>query len=288
MKMDIDNNISFVRQILENSNELNAHEDCLESCNNSSHSYDQNGHEEGSSYNTEKHSAVWTTDATLTLLKLYENKLEMLETPKKKTRIWMAISESLKNYNIEMTSDQVRWKINALTKKYKQCIDSGQHEKFKYFKEMDSIYSKFNVDNDAYTIAELLQKKKECEKDQTNAALNQNVGFKSGHESKTMIELRKVRLASRIESDTSQSKIHLENQWLEYLKRQEEQKHTRDEMLDRDLELREEELELRKRAIEIKNSIDLRKMEMWERKQETLLSIEREKFEMLKKFFSKN
>lgn len=46
--------------------------------------------------------AVWTYNATSILLKLYENKLEMLETPKKKTRIWNAISENLKDYNIEV------------------------------------------------------------------------------------------------------------------------------------------------------------------------------------------
>lgn len=38
-----------------------------------------------------------------------------------------------------MTADQVRWKINALTKKYKRCINTGQSIKFKYFKEMDDI-----------------------------------------------------------------------------------------------------------------------------------------------------
>lgn len=48
--------------------------------------------------------AVWTTNATTTLLKLYENKLGMLETPKKKTRIWLAISQSLMEYGIEVST----------------------------------------------------------------------------------------------------------------------------------------------------------------------------------------
>lgn len=46
---------------------------------------------------------TWTNSATITLLKLYENKLEMLRTPKRKTRIWLAISESLRDYNIEVS-----------------------------------------------------------------------------------------------------------------------------------------------------------------------------------------
>lgn len=47
--------------------------------------------------------AVWTISATLTLLKLYESNIEMIETPKKKTRLWAAISDNLKGYNIEVS-----------------------------------------------------------------------------------------------------------------------------------------------------------------------------------------
>lgn len=47
--------------------------------------------------------AVWTSNATSILLKLYETKLEMLETPKRKKRIWLAISESLKDHNIDVS-----------------------------------------------------------------------------------------------------------------------------------------------------------------------------------------
>lgn len=47
--------------------------------------------------------AAWTNDATSILLKSYEEKLEMLETPKKKTRIWIAIADSLKKHDIEVS-----------------------------------------------------------------------------------------------------------------------------------------------------------------------------------------
>lgn len=46
--------------------------------------------------------AIWNVRATSILLKLYEEKLEMIETPKKKTRIWIAIAESLRDYSIEV------------------------------------------------------------------------------------------------------------------------------------------------------------------------------------------
>ncbi|XP_046964811.1 uncharacterized protein LOC124533514 isoform X2 [Vanessa cardui] len=233
------------------------------------------------SNNVEKSSAVWTYSATLTLLKLYENKLEMLETPKKKTRIWNAISESLKDYNIEMTSDQVRWKINALTKKYKQCVDTGHHMKFKYFKEMDSIYAQYNVDCDTFTLADLIHKKKDGKQPYTKDS-----SIKNNAESKAMIELRKIRLANRIESERSQSKINLEKQWLEYLKRQEQNKLLQDALFERNLKIKEEDLQLRRQEIEMKESIEIRKLQLKEQEQDGLLLIEREKCEMLKQIFA--
>ncbi|XP_047021149.1 uncharacterized protein LOC124631062 [Helicoverpa zea] len=230
---------------------------------------------------SEKTCAVWTSNATTTLLKLYENKLEMLETPKKKTRIWIAISQSLSEYGIEMTPDQVRWKINALTKKYKQCVDSGQHDKFKYFKIMNDIYAQYDVDCDSYTLTELLHRKKD-----RKINTNNDHNVKMNAESKAVIEMRKIRLANRIESDRSQGKIQLEKQWLEYLRRQEEQKQWRDEIYDRNLKLREEELELRKRELEIKETLELKKIQLKEKEYRDTLQIEREKCELLKTIFS--
>ncbi|CAH2086688.1 unnamed protein product [Euphydryas editha] len=266
-------NSSFVDNILHDVEQVPEDSMCISSmnCNDS----------QEKSYSVEKASAVWTYNSTLTLLKLYENKLEMLETPKKKTRIWNAISESLKDYNIEMTSDQVRWKINALTKKYKQCLDTGQHMKFKYFKEMDNIYAQYNVDCDTFNIGEFMHKKKDFKQ-----SYYKDTSIKTSAESKAMIELRKVRLANRIESERTQSKINLEKQWLEYLKRQEESKLMQDEIFERNLKLKEEDLELRRQEIEMKESIELRKLELIEKKHEELLMIEREKYEMLKQIFA--
>ncbi|XP_072944055.1 uncharacterized protein [Epargyreus clarus] len=232
--------------------------------------------------NHEKNSAVWTVNSVLTLLKLYETKLEMLETPKKKTRIWIAISDSLKDHGIEMSPDQVRWKINALTKRYKQCIDSGQHNKFKYFTQLNKIYAQYNVNCDSYyTLSELIHRK-------INTYENQGSSSECGMqpESKAMIELRKRRLANKIEADRCQSKVQLEKQWLEYLKRQEEQRLLKDEMHERNLKLREEEIELRKRELEIKESLELRQLLFKEKVQEEIIKLEREKCEMLKKIFS--
>lgn len=230
--------------------------------------------------NSEKHCAVWNARATSTLLKLYEEKLEMIETPKKKTRIWIAISESLRDYNIEMTPDQIRWKINALTKKYKQCLDSGQHDKFRYFKAMENIYLQYNVDSDSYTITELVQKRKDCHR------MNM-LAHPFNQETRAMIEMRKIRLANRIESDRFQGKIQLEKQWLQYLKRQEEQKQWRGEIYERNLRLREEELELRKRELDLKETLEYKKIQLMEKELDDMLQVEREKCSLIREIFTK-
>ncbi|XP_073944271.1 uncharacterized protein [Choristoneura fumiferana] len=230
---------------------------------------------------SDKHSAVWTTGATLTLLKLYESNIEMVETPKKKTRLWAAISENLKSYSIEMTPDQVRWKINALTKKYKQAVDSGQ-KRFKYFKEMNNIFGQCEDDDDC-TISEQLQHKKHSRKNHLNLSMSESFGNKgSTFETKATIELRKIRLASRIEADRSQSKITLEKQWLEFLRRQEEHKQWRDEMFEKSLRLRQQELELRRKEVEIKEALELKRLRLKEKEHE-LLQIERDKCTLLSK-----
>lgn len=177
-----------------------------------------------------------------------------------------------------MSPNQVRWKINALTKKYKQCLDSGHYDKFRYFQEMDNIYANYNVDCDYYTITELLQRKKSINRPEES----ENICIIKSNESKAMIELRKIRLAKRIESDRNQGKIHLERQWLEFLKMKEEEKKCFDDLFDKNLKLREEKLELRKRKLELEESLQYKKIQLMEKEYEAVLHLERKKQALLK------
>lgn len=191
---------------------------------------------------------------------------------------------------LQVTPDQVRWKINALSKKYKHCLENAEPEKFRYFKEMDNIYARYNVDCDSYSLQneDQLEKKKFHNRYQKAVAENVSVSVvKSGRESKCMIGFRKLRLANRIHSDRTQSKITLEKQWIEYLKRQDDQRTLRDEMHEKSLKLREEELELRKKELELKQSVELKRIELIEKEQDQLFKIEREKCDMLKCFCAK-
>lgn len=187
-----------------------------------------------------------------------------------------------------MTPDQVRWKINALAKKYKQCLDTGQHNKFKFFGIMDNIYAQYNVDCDSYNLHNLdltdYKYSKKCiRKNHTDYhSDNATSSLKSVQESKVLTELRKRRLARRIESERSQSKMNLERQWLEYLKRQELQTKWKDDVFEKHLKIMKEELELRKKELEIKETIELQKLQVQDKDQEEMLQVEREKCELLK------
>lgn len=83
------------------------------------------------------------------------------------------------------------------------------------------------------------------------------------------------------------AKVELDKQWMEYLKKQDEQKQIRDERLERSLILREEKLQLRKKELEFKQSLALKKLQLKQQKHEELLKIEREKCELLMKLVEK-
>ncbi|XP_039313294.1 uncharacterized protein LOC120359530 [Solenopsis invicta] len=107
-------------------------------------------------------AAIWTNEATLALLALYESKMGMLDHPKKKTKIWIAIADGLKDFQIEMSPQQVRWKMNALTKRYKECVDSNNKTgrgttEFQWFDQLDEILgNNKNTAKPAYTVSSKL------------------------------------------------------------------------------------------------------------------------------------
>lgn len=161
----------------------------------------------------------------------------------------------------------MRWKINALTKKYKDCIDNRQGAlAFKYFNEMHQILGRYNEES-TYRLASGVHP---VDTDDPSSLKKKNFSFK------TATPFRKLRAERK-------AKVELDKQWIEYLKRQETQKQVRSERYERSLRLKEEELQLRKKEFEIKQSIALRKLQLKEKKQEELLKIEREKCALLRK-----
>ncbi|XP_045491595.1 uncharacterized protein LOC123691310 [Colias croceus] len=265
MDENIDNNVA-VLAILDNQCGGTLESPFKQTVNitNYSHAHTIN-QEETDSHETNKQNVIWTKNATLMLLNLYETKLSTLDNPKKKSKMWSTMAEELKSFNIEVTPDQVRWKINALTKKYKDCLDNGQVAGFKYYNEMHQILGKYNEDNDTYRISSGVQ-----EQMSKDSLLSRKLPYKNG------TTFRKLKMERR-------AKLELDKQWLQYLKRQEEHNQTRDERYERSLRLREEEIALRKKELDIKQTIALKKLQLKEKHQEEMLKIEREKCFLLRK-----
>lgn len=145
-------------------------------------------------------------------------------------------------------------------------MDNGQDSSdFKYFNEMHQILGHCNDDTETYRLASGMQRGAEILKTKTRTL---------------KAPFRKLRAERR-------AKVELDNKWMEYLRKQDEQKQIRDERLERNLMLREEELQLRKKELELKQNFALKKLQLKQRKQEELLKIEREKCELLKKLLDK-
>ncbi|XP_039311313.1 uncharacterized protein LOC120359077 [Solenopsis invicta] len=91
-----------------------------------------------------KQNVIWNKQSTLALLSSYKMNLNKTDNAKKKTKIWTAITEGLQELSIKVTNDQVRWKINLLIKKYKECVDnnakSGRaHMSFEFYDQLEEI-----------------------------------------------------------------------------------------------------------------------------------------------------
>ncbi|RVE54818.1 hypothetical protein evm_000585 [Chilo suppressalis] len=224
-------------------------------------------HQEADNPDSNKQSILWTKNSTVTLLSFYEIKMGMCDNPKKKSKMWVSIAEELKGVGIEVTADQVRWKINALTKKYKDCIDNGQEELgFKYFNEMHQILGQNNETGGSYRLSSGMQTQDSSEKEQ-----KKRLGMTQNN-----TPFRRLRAERR-------AKIELDKLWFDYIQKQDALKHLRDERYERSLRLREEELQLKKKELEIKQSLALKKLQLKERKHEEIIKIEREKCLLLRK-----
>lgn len=138
---------------------------------------------------------------------------------------------------------------------------------FKFFNEMHQILGQYNDNSGTYRLASgVMHGQDELDKDKSK----KNISLK------TSTPFRKLRVERR-------AKVELDNQWMDYLRRQEEQKHIRDKRYERNLRLREEEIQLRKKELEIKQTIAFKKLQLKEKKQEEMLKIEKEKCVLLRK-----
>jgi len=164
-----------------------------------------------------------------------------------------------------MSGDQVRWKINALLKKYKEVVDnfskSGRGNiEFEYFELMDDIFGKKKDANQNYIVSSKVcseiekpstsqsSARKRSSKSAANTQhLEEENSYKSSRSSQTHTQKSSVdrllllgdvtntdpkhqkRLLYGTGSKTAKIKIELEKQWLHHLTMKEERDRKKDE-----------------------------------------------------------
>ncbi|KYN10866.1 PREDICTED: uncharacterized protein LOC108771121 [Trachymyrmex cornetzi] len=259
---------------------------------------------------TKKSNAVWNKHSTLAVLSLYEANLHMLDNPKKKTKVWTAISDGLKQFDVEMSSDQVRWKINTLIKKYKECVDnnakSGRNPiSFEYYDQMEEIFGK---DKEAFSINGYTRSSNLPKKTTINPVLKtKTIEIQSEvpvvaecHPSvlkaripqinnpKASMNEKRARPLHGTGSNNAKAKLQLEKQWLEHLQSEKNRQIQRDVRLTKLLEkkteavnLKKRQLQMQEKELEVKKMIASNKLKAKYRQHDEIIAIEREKCKLL-------
>lgn len=129
-----------------------------------------------------------------------------------------------------MTNDQVRWKINALVKKYKEVVDNNSLSErvrmdFEYFEQMDEILgppqraiagqtasSKLTSKTSNPCTSTSLESSSSCERKSSCAS-------SSISNSPLMVKPKRKRPCHGTGSKIASTKVELEKQWLHHLQK---------------------------------------------------------------------
>ncbi|XP_071650353.1 uncharacterized protein [Temnothorax longispinosus] len=267
---------------------------------------------------TSKEHAIWDRKATLAAISLYEANIELMDHPKKKGKIWEAIRIGLLEFGIKMTNDQIRWKINALIKKYKEVVDNNSLSgrapmDFEWYEQMDEILGSRQRAIAGQTVSSKLtsktsktsnpctsisQKKSSCGSSPVatsssivtlpKSTLSKSTGS-TVDSSVTDVKKRK-RPCHGTGSKTAATKVELEKQWLHHLQKKEERDHIKDQRYATLTETKKDALKLKKRQLDLKEAeleqrkeIATKKTKEKKNRHSELMEIETLKCKLLKK-----
>ncbi|KYN21773.1 PREDICTED: uncharacterized protein LOC108759609 [Trachymyrmex cornetzi] len=217
-----------------------------------------------------KEEALWTKNKTMALLSLYETNMTLSDNPRKKTKLWTAIAAGLNELNIKVSADQVRWRMNYLMKKYKECIDNNLKfgrgtMTFEFFDQMEDMFGHKKSAAATYTTSSILlsdtsknsnigtkiqsSKKQRTEHSNYTASISKSSSTGINYKNKENEDANKE-LFHKVKSQTENKKrSDLENVYLEYLQSEEKR---RTEHNDNILKAKKEALKLKKHYLEVR------------------------------------
>jgi hypothetical protein len=217
-----------------------------------------------------------------------------------------------------MSVDQVRWRMNYLMKKYKECIDNNSKSgrsamTFEFFNEIEEIFGSKENATAVYTVSNnlsslmskkqsinLLSKTNKNSVTETNTQLLKKIKYDhfdqpSGSTSKNISHENKETIQKQVlhtkDIKRSQTKDDLGKLWFEFMqneeKRREDRYDTTMKTRKEALKLKKCQLEMREKEIEAKKTIALNKIKSKDRRHEEILEIEKLKYSLLKKLVDK-
>lgn len=219
-----------------------------------------------------------------------------------------------------MTSDQVRWKMNALLKKYKEIIDncskSGRGNiEFEWFEQMDEIFGKKNkIAHANYTVSSKILSKDKTSTSQrlgkkkiTEPLPSTSQNFEEANSRKAVSKLSKKTTNTDIlpnageNSDTfklekhtprgtgskiAKNKLILEEQWIRHLTQKEERDCKKNEKYASFIESKKETVKLKRKQLELKEQELQQQREIAEKKLKEKKSLHAQMLEIEKQKYN--
>lgn len=215
-----------------------------------------------------------------------------------------------------MSTDQVRWKMNMLQKKYKECCDNNNKSgrgtiEFKWYNYMDEIFGKNKDAIAAHTISSQIIGKKVSEsasssqKDIVHCASKSLPDVKNptspiASTSKITSPLINSKNAGLVVSsprsrhgtgsNIANRKLNIEQQWLKFLENKEikdtdrDKRHAKyEERAIENLTLKKQIVTLKRKEIEQKRELSNKKLKEKENRHAEMMKIEKTKCKLLKK-----
>lgn len=207
-----------------------------------------------------------------------------------------------------MSPDQVRWKMNILQKKYKECCDNNNKSgrgkmEFKWYDQLDEIFGRNKDAIAAHTVSSKIIK----QASESTLSSQKNIGNCTS-ESPSSAEIPATPIAStslpinnknakkpfRIRrgtgSNLADKKLNIEHQWLKFLENKEVRDTERDKRIAKSEErttesftLKKKLIALKRQEIEQKRELLNKKLKDKENRHAEIIQIEKTKCKLLKK-----
>ncbi|KAL0100995.1 hypothetical protein PUN28_019416 [Cardiocondyla obscurior] len=188
-----------------------------------------------------------------------------------------------------MSTDQVRWKMNSLHKKYKECCDNNNKSgrgviNFKWYNQMDEIFGKDKDAIAAHTVSSniiLPEVNRTRHKENIHVPTSPVAGTSQVLQINKNKECTSQTQRHGTGTNLAKKKLNIEKQWLQFLENKEVRDAARDKRHEQSQERATEDFNKKK-------EIALKKLKDKENRHSEIMEIEKTKCNLLKKLLQQS